>query len=471
MRQFSMIVSMLTAAPTAAAGETRSLSPTEVSTMPTGQAIRTVIALSALAFALPVSLYADAVTVWNINANKAANATCIGPSGNALYESRLYAMTHIAIHDAVNAIERRSGPYAFDAQAVPDASFDAAVATAAHDVLLDVIGRLPADCIGTGLATVEADYAAALAAVPPGPSRTAGVEVGRAAARAILLLRQDDGSEQPIVNPGFREGTQPGEYRFTPEFPFVFLPEWGRVTPFVLKHSAQFRPEPPDDVRSKKYTADFEEVKALGGDDMTTLSTRTAEQTEIGRFWLESSPQAWNRLARTISAAQLLEPWENARLFALLNAALADGYIASWETKFHYLFWRPVTAIRLADTDGNPLTDGDPTWTPLQLTYPMPDYDSAHSVEGGVAAEILARFFGTDDISFTACSFTLLPGSTCADPGAVYRPYSSFSQAAAENSLSRIYVGIHFRKAVEEGERHGRRIAARAVRRFFRPGH
>ena len=167
----------------------------------------------------------------------------------------------------------------------------------------------------------------------------------------------------------------------------------------------------------------------------------------------------------------MLEPWENARLFALLNVAMADGYIGSWDTKYHYLFWRPVTAIRLGDTDGNSLTIGDPTWTPLQLTYPIPDYDSGHAVEGGVAAEILKRFFGTDHVGFNACSFTLPSGSTCADAGAIYRPYSSFSQAAEENSLSRIYVGIHFRKAVEEGERHGRRIAGRAVRLFFRPVH
>jgi len=439
--------------------------------MATAQSSRTVIALAALAFALPAHASADAVTMWSINANRAANATCIGPSGNGLYEARLYAMVHIAIHDAVNAIERRSRPYAYDAQTVSHASFDAAVARAARDVLLDIIGRLPADCMGTGQATVEADYTAALAAIPPGPSRTAGLQVGRSAARAVLRLRQNDGADQPLVDPDFPQGTRPGEYRFTPDVPFVFLPGWGRVTPFVLKHAAQFRPEPPYDVRSRKYAADVHEVQALGGDDTTTPSTRSADQTEIGRFWLESSPQAWNRLARTVSAAQALEPWENARLFALLNAAMADGYIASWDTKFHYLFWRPVTAIRLGDTDGNPLTIGDATWTPLQLTYPMPDYDSGHAVQGGVAAEILKRFFGADDVSFTACSFTLLPGSTCSDPGAIYRSYSSFSQAAEENSLSRIYVGIHFRKAVDEGERHGRRIAGRAVRRFFQPVH
>jgi hypothetical protein len=210
-------------------------------------------------------------------------------------------------------------------------------------------------------------------------------------------------------------------------------------------------------------------VKALGGDDVTTPSVRTPDQTEIGLFWRESSPQQWNRIARAVSGERSLDLWENARLLALLNVSLADGYIGSWEAKYHYVFWRPVTAIHMADSDGNPLTSADASWTPLQFTYPMPDYDSGHAVEGGAAAEILERFFGTDDIPFDVCSFTLPAGNTCSGLEAVFRSYTSFSQAATENSLSRIYIGIHFRQAVEQGERHGRRIAARAVRLFFRP--
>ena len=151
-------------------------------------------------------------------------------------------------------------------------------------------------------------------------------------------------------------------------------------------------------MRSHPYTLDFEEVKALGGDGVNTPSARTADQTQIALFWLESSPLMWNRIARDISTSRGLDLWESARLFALLNLAMADGYIASWRAKFDYLFWRPVTAIRTADTDGNRNTAGDPTWTPLQPTYPMPDHDSAHSVEGGAAAEALKRFFGTDEI-------------------------------------------------------------------------
>ncbi len=214
---------------------------------------------------------------------------------------------------------------------------------------------------------------------------------------------------------GYPQGTDPGEYRFTPGFTFAFAPGWADVTPFVLKDSSQFRPGPPYAVTSKKYTADFNEVKALGGDGVTTPSARTAEQTEIALFWVESSPLQWNRIARTVSGSEGLDMWENARLFGLLNMALADGYIGSFETKYHYNYWRPVTAIQTADTDGNPSTSADPTWTPLVPTPPIPDYDSAHSVEGGAAAGVLKRFFGTDDIGFTTCSLTLPAGSTCTD--------------------------------------------------------
>jgi hypothetical protein len=196
---------------------------------------------------------------------------------------------------------------------------------------------------------------------------------------------------------------------------------------------------------------------------------RTPDQTEIGLFWIESSPLAWNRLARAVSIDRGFDLWENARLFGLLNMAMADGYVASWEVKYHYSFWRPITAIREGDNDGNPATVGDPTWTPLQPTYPIPDHDSGHAVQGGVAAEILKQVFGTDDVSFTACSTTLPPGGTCTDAAPVIRSYSSFSQAADENAASRIYIGIHFRKAVETGVHHGRRIAAHAVHQFMKP--
>ena len=417
---------------------------------------------------------ADAVTTWSENASKAAKAACLYISGNGLFESRMYAMMHAAVHDAINAIDRRSRPYVFDGQANGPASVDAAAAAAARAVLVPVLHTMPdtQQCIDAGVASVEASYTAALAVVPGGPARTNGLALGEAAAAAILELRANDGSNAPWVDPAFPQGTEPGEWRFTPEPEapqFAFAPNWGQVTPFVLKRGSQFRPQAPYHLASAKYAADYNEIKALGGNGTTTPSTRTADQTEIGLFWIESSPLSWNRLARALSAERSLELWENARLFTLLNLAMADGYIASWEAKYHYRFWRPITAIRLGDTDGNPNTEGVADWTPLQWTYPMPDHDSGHAVQGGVAAEILKQFFGTDAVAFTACSTTLPAGSTCDDSGAVWRSYSSFSQAAAENAVSRIYIGIHFRRAVEEGVEHGRKIAQYAFHRFLKP--
>ena len=419
----------------------------------------------------------DAVTVWNANAGQAALDACLAPTNNPLHESRLYAAMHLAIHDALNAIDRRSRPYAFKTGAKPGASPEAAVAAAARDVLVPLLQQLPApfsDCVAASgaVARVDAAYAAALGAIPDGRAKRQGVALGQAAAAAILALRAGDGSDTPLFDTAYPQGTQPGEYRFTPGFDFAFAPGWADVTPFVLRDSSQFRPGPPYRVTGKKYAADFNEVKRLGGDDITTPSARTAEQTEIALFWVESSPLQWNRIARTVSADTGLDLWENARLFGLLNMALADGYIGSFDTKYHqYNYWRPVTAIQLADTDGNPNTSADPTWTPLVPTPPIPDYDSAHSVEGGAASQVLKRFFGTDHISFTTCSLTLPAGSTCDDASPVLRSYTSFSQAREENGVSRILVGFHFRKAVDEGIEHGRKIGNRAVNRFLQPVH
>ena len=264
----------------------------------------------------------------------------------------------------------------------------------------------------------------------------------------------------------YPQGTEPGEWRFTPDSPvqLAFAPNWGKVTPFVLKRGSQFRPAPPYHLGSKNTRLDYNEIKLIGGDDITTPSARTPDQTEIGLFWIESSPLAWNRLARAISVEQ--ESRSRGRTRGCSGSSTWRWPMAisrRGKPSITTTSGGPITAIRLGDTDGNPDTDGVPDWTPLQSTYPMPDHDSGHAVQGGVAAEILKQFFGTDDISFTACSTTVGADSTCADPAPVIRSYSSFSQAADENAVSRIYIGIHFRRAVEEGVRHGRKIGAYAV--------
>jgi hypothetical protein len=386
-------------------------------------------------------------------------------------------MMHIAIHDALNAIHRRFHPYVLDIHEPSEASAEAAVATAAHDVLVpalkqlvSVFNQLPAiqDCIDASINSIKDDYAAALDRIPAGAPKRQGRVIGRAAAAAILALRAADGADTLVLDFDYPQGTKPGEYRLPPEAPFAFMPGWGDVTPFVLHNSAQFRPGPPYAVTSRKYTRDFNEVKSLGA---RVGSTRTAEQTQIAHFWLESSPLQWNRIARTVSASAGLDMWENARLFALLNMALADGYIGSWETKYHYNYWRPVTAIQLAEIDGNPGTVADPAWEALDPTPLVhPEYDSAHSVEGGAGAQVLQRFFETDDVSFDTCSTTLpLPKEQCGGAQEVRRSFSNFTQAAEENGVSRIYVGYHFHKAVKEGIKHGRKIGNRAVNSFLRP--
>jgi hypothetical protein len=221
------------------------------------------------------------------------------------------------------------------------------------------------------------------------------------------------------------------------------------VTPFTLRSGAQFRLDPPEyfDLTSEEYTADYNEVKSVGE---VNSPSRTAEQSQIAAFWYEPSAQGWNRLTRVVSAQHNLDLWENARLFALVNFALADAYIAHFDSKYLYNFWRPVTAIRAGDTDGNPDTVADPAWTSFLVTPSIPDYPSGHSTAGGAAAMALARFFGQDQIPFTTTSGPPFPGIT--------RTFVSFSHAAQENADSRVFAGIHFPTACTDGLRLGKQV-------------
>ena len=422
----------------------------------------------------PAAARSNAVTAWNANAGEAALAACIAPADNPLSESRMYAMTHVAIHDALNAIHRRSQPYVYDARAKRGSSPDAAVAAAARDVLVPVLGQLqapfPQACIDAGVASVQADYAAALDAIPDGPPKDRGVAVGQAAAAAVLALRASDGADTTLLDFGFPQGDEPGEWIFTPDRPFAFAPGWAQVTPFVLDDAAQFRPGPPYALTSAQYAADLNEIKALGGDGVTTPSARTAEQTETALFWLESSPLQWNRIARSLSDGRRLDSWESARLFGLLNMALADGYVSSFDTKYHYRYWRPVSAIRAADGDGNPATTrrsdvdaaGDDAADPRLRLRPR---GRGRCGRAGVPASSSEPTGSRSAPAASRCR----PGHRCNDTAPVSRSYSSFSQAAQENGVSRILIGFHFRKAVREGIDHGRQIGRLAADRFLRP--
>lgn len=408
----------------------------------------------------------DTVRVWDEWAGEAAKAACIAPVDNPLSESHAYAMMSVAVHDALNAIDRRYEPYVYDGDAPPGASVAAAVAAAAHGALVPALlaipAPFPAECGQAGAAYVEERYAEALAAIPGGPAKDAGVAVGTAAAAAVVALRAGDGSSQPLVS-DCPTDTTPGVWQCTPGRPFVFGEVWPDVEPFLLEQADQFLPPPPPSLTSEQYTRDFVEVKRLGGDGTTTPSERSPDQTQVAQFWVESSPLAWNRIARTVSASRHQDDWTAARMFGLLNMALADTYVASFTTKYTYNYWRPVTAIREAAGDGNPATEPDPTWTPLVTTPPIPDYESAHAAQGAAAAAAIRGVLRTDHVSFSACSLTLPAGQTCDDLGAVWRSFRSLSQAARENGDSRVWVGFHFRTAVERGIDLGTSIGDYAV--------
>ena len=376
--------------------------------------------------------HGNAVTQWNA---VATDAFVPSQGTNPMVQSRTLAIVHAAIHDAINAIDRRYEPYTAGLAAAPGASVDAAVAAAARDVL---VALLPEQA-----AMVEAAYTRALAGIPDGPAKTAGIAVGQASAAASIQHRQGDGLED-AAQPAFVPRPGPGEYQFTPPFDFAALPGWGRVKPFVIdlrEHAL----EGPDPVSSVQYARDFAYLKAIGDVDSRI---RTKEQSEIAQFWYEDSPLGWNRIANTVVRQRRLDNWSAARTFALVNFAMADGYIAGFEAKYKFRFWRPETAIREAGTDGNRLTEADPAWRPFQVTPPVPDYPSTHTVVGWAAAEVLIDLLG-DRLRYSADSLTL-PGVT--------RDFKGFSAAAEENGLSRLYAGIHFRLAVKDGRRQGRSI-------------
>ena len=405
---------------------------------------------------------ADEVLAWNVTALEAAGA---GGQNNVVI-TRTLAMVHLAVHDALNSISRRYEPYAREGRAEPGADPSAAIAAAARDVLVDLIPRYGSAAQQTKAADlVDRAHREALARLPDGLAKNHGVATGQAAAAAILALRRWDGAFAPGQ---YTPGAAPGQWRPHPNpvpanppvaDPAVaagnqpaMQPQWGQVMPFTMLAPGQFRLPPPPALASEAYARDYIEVKRVGGKDS---AARTLQQAEIVRYWYEGSPQGWNRIARVVAGQRRLDAWEHARLLALLNAAMADGFIAAAETRYHYNLWRPVTAIRAGETDGNDLTEPDRAWETYVNTPPMPDYPSTHSVLGAAAAVVMARFFGTDQIAFTMTSGAPFAGIT--------RSFTSLSQAARENADSRVLGGVHFRSACEAGLALGERIGRLSI--------
>jgi len=360
-----------------------------------------------------------------------------GAQPATVHPTRSYAMLHAAIDDAIVSITRDGSPLLVSVKAAHGARPDAAAIEAGRATLTALYPSFKAE-----LATLAAGQ---LATIPDGADKQHGIQVGDATAAKILELRANDGSA--IVPPPFTPGNQPGNYRSTPpNFPTPVFTNWGAVTPFVLKSGSQFRPEPPPALTSAAYAQGLNEVKSLG---QNTSTTRTADQTVIGKFWAPPIWNTWNVIAENAAVAHHANLERTARLFAVLNLSFADSAIAMYDAKYQFQLWRPITAIRLADTDGNPATAADPTWTALANTAADPSYPGAHSTISAAGATVLASVFGNrDQIQVTSSA---LPGTV--------RTFDSYSDVATEAGLSRIFAGQHFRFDHVEGLELGHDVA------------
>lgn len=383
----------------------------------------------------------EVVVDWNTTAFDVAGRA----DGHKDLFLHLRALTtmHLAVHDAVNAVSSKFGRYALN-QSDADANPTVAAAAAAHAVL--------SSAYPNQRALLDAKLGELTAREHNGAAKDRGLALGRAAAQAALASREGDGSEAPDR---YTPATGPGRYQFVPPFDLVYRPAWRNVRPFGLTTGSQFRSKPPPALGSAEYAASYAEVKTYG---RANDSNRTPEQTFYADWWYELSEVGWNRIARVTWAAQpKRDLWFTARLFALLNVGLMDAYIAGWDSKLHYDFWRPYTAIR----QGSATTAPEANWQPYCVTPPVQDYPSTHSALGATGAVILHGLYGRD-VSFTM-------ESTSSKPPGQKRSFESFQRAAVENADSRVACGIHFRFATRAGLELGTLVGEHVLKSMLPP--
>ena len=390
---------------------------------------------------------ADVVTDWNETALQAIRTDKTSPPK----ASRALALLHTAIYDAINGITQTHERYMVPGKPAGVASPEAAASAAGHLVLVRLF---PAQ-----QTAIDTAHNKALAAIPNSPEKNTGIHWGEWAANIILVARSTDGGEETVTH---LAKDAPGEWQPTPPASApALLPQWARLACFAMTSGSQFRPPRMPALTSAVYAVDFNLTKQLGAKSSTA---RTAEQTAIAQFWADGAgtvtpPGHWNVIARDLSAQRKLTLPENARLFAMLNIALADAAILCWDCKFDCNFWRPITAIQNADSDKNPATEKDAAWMPLLDTPPFPEYTSGHSTFSGAAATVLAAFFGSDEIAFSTTSDAMQGFS---------RSFHSFSEAAAEAGISRIFGGIHFMSANQQGLASGARLGTYVAENFLK---
>jgi hypothetical protein len=394
------------------------------------------------AAAAPAVARADTVTQWNQNAANALYVTAAQPPNVSVLHM---AMVQGAVYDAVNAIDGGHEGYLLTSRvATPTDSKDAAAATAAYKTLVWIVpAQQPA---------LQALYDATLAGIPDGAAKTRGIAVGDAAAAAMIAARTADGRFGLFR---FLSGSGPGVWK-------PVLPAFGSdpnawvkdVKPFLIERASQFRSDGPYELTSRKYAREFNEVKSVGS---ATSTTRTADQTHSALYWAENPPRTWNRIINSITAAQGTSLVDNARLFAEIYLTVADTFVAVWDEKAHYSFWRPITAIREADTDDNARTDQDKDWLPLVANPPYPEHPSGHLGLSGAVGRTLQQFFCTDKLSWTDTT----------PVGMRTRSFSRVSDAVEEIVDTRVWSGIHFRNADEASVEISRKIAKYRAKHYF----
>ena len=365
---------------------------------------------------------------------------------NSFIGVRALAMVHLSIHDVLNAAKPEYEPYHFR-QEVENIDLAAAVVSTTRTLLTNIYP--------TRRDTINFVCDTWLEGIEEGELKAKGSKLGKHVAESYLVLRAGDGHEK---NGDYTPMTKPGDYQYTPGFDWVWKPDFSVARPFTLDSIIQFRCPPPPSLSSEAYAESYQEVKRYG---QKGSRVRSDDETHYAHWWAEFGEHGWNRIGRITSRSQGLSAIEANRMFALINMNLYDLYLASFESKYFYDTWRPVTAIRNGATDDNPRTEGDPSWEPEMLTPPWPDYPSTHAAVGASGAVIVSHVFGTSKVPFTMESVTALPH-------AKVRTYTDLNLAAEHCALSRIMNGFHFRFATDQGLVQGRAVAEHTIGNFLR---
>ena len=384
------------------------------------------------------SAFADVITDWNEKAVAFVTPRMVPAVGQ-----RVVAIMQVAMFDAVNSIEPRYRPYLIQIPTAATASKEAAAAAAAGTVLT---GLYPQD------ADLKSTLAAYLATIPNSDAKSEGIRLGEAVAAKILEARAKDGADAPDT---YRYKTKPGVYVPTP---ITVSSTWGNVTPFGLANASQFRPEPPVALKSQQWATDYNEIKELGN---KTSTKRSVRQTEDARFWLITGPQSTEPVVRQIAAAKKMSLIDCARFMALTSVAGADAGIAVFDAKYHYEFWRPITAIRNGDTDDHAATERDASWQPIDNTPMHPEYPCAHCIVSGAVASAVEAALGTADIPEVAMTSSAAPGVT--------HRWTNIRAYNDEVSHARIWAGFHYRFSVRVGQDMGRKIGQYVVDNLMQP--